>query len=208
MATALLNAHGIARTSAPKVHRARTSRRSGARVVVVRAADEKKAQVIQPLNGDPFIGMLETPVTSSPLVAGFLAGLPANRRSVSPVLRGVEIGLAHGYLLLGPFLALGPLRDTPSASTAGVLSSWGLVAILAACLSIYGKVTYQGDDVMLGKKTLTGRDLPTDALYTAEGWEKFTSGFLVGGFSGVLFAYITTANSVFETVSFYAKQNL
>lgn len=177
-------------------------------MVVVRAADEKKAQVIQPLNGDPFIGMLETPVTSSPLVAGFLAGLPANRRSVSPVLRGVEIGLAHGYLLLGPFLALGPLRDTPSASTAGVLSSWGLVAILAACLSIYGKVTYQGDDVMLGKKTLTGRDLPTDALYTAEGWEKFTSGFLVGGFSGVLFAYITTANSVFETVSFYAKQNL
>lgn len=167
-----------------------------------------QAQVIQPLNGDPFIGMLETPVTSSPLVAGFLAGLPANRRSVSPVLRGVEIGLAHGYLLLGPFLALGPLRDTPSASTAGVLSSWGLVAILAACLSIYGKVTYQGDDVMLGKKTLTGRDLPTDALYTAEGWEKFTSGFLVGGFSGVLFAYITTANSVFETVSFYAKQNL
>lgn len=44
MATALLNAHGIARTSAPKVHRARTSRRSGARVVVVRAADEKKVR--------------------------------------------------------------------------------------------------------------------------------------------------------------------
>ena len=44
MATALLNVHGIARTSAPKANRARTSRRSHARVVVVRAADEKKVR--------------------------------------------------------------------------------------------------------------------------------------------------------------------
>ena len=35
--------------------------------------------MIQPVNGDPFIGMLETPVTSSPLVAGFLSNLPAYR---------------------------------------------------------------------------------------------------------------------------------
>lgn len=36
-------------------------------------------QVIQPVNGDPFIGMLETPVTSSPLVAWYLSNLPAYR---------------------------------------------------------------------------------------------------------------------------------
>lgn len=36
-------------------------------------------QVIQPVNGDPFIGMLETPVTSSPLVAAYLSNLPAYR---------------------------------------------------------------------------------------------------------------------------------
>lgn len=61
-------------------------------------------QVIQPINGDPFIGMLETPVTSAPIVANFLSNLPAYRVGVSPLLRGVEIGLAHGFLLCGPFI--------------------------------------------------------------------------------------------------------
>lgn len=56
---------------------------------------------MQPINGDPFIGMLETPVTSSPLVANFLSNLPAYRTGVSPLLRGVEVGLAHGLLLTG-----------------------------------------------------------------------------------------------------------
>ena len=61
-------------------------------------------QVIQPINGDPFIGMLETPVTSAPIVANFLSNLPAYRVGVSPVFRGVEIGLAHGFLVCGPFI--------------------------------------------------------------------------------------------------------
>ena len=60
--------------------------------------------VIQPVNGDPFVGMLETPVTSSPLVANYLSNLPAYRAGVAPLLRGVEIGLAHGFLLVGPFI--------------------------------------------------------------------------------------------------------
>ncbi|XP_042013375.1 photosystem I reaction center subunit XI, chloroplastic-like [Salvia splendens] len=55
-------------------------------------------QVIQPINGDPFIGSLETPVTSSPLVAWYLSNLPAYRSAVNPLLRGVEVGLAHGGL--------------------------------------------------------------------------------------------------------------
>lgn len=61
-------------------------------------------QVIEPLNGDPFVGMLETPVTSAPLVAWFLSNLPGYRTAVNPLLRGVEVGLAHGYLLVGPFV--------------------------------------------------------------------------------------------------------
>jgi hypothetical protein len=61
-------------------------------------------QVIQPLNGDPWVGMLETPVTSSPIVANYLSNLPAYRTGVAPILRGTEIGLAHGFLLAGPFI--------------------------------------------------------------------------------------------------------
>lgn len=64
----------------------------------------QQKQVIQPLNGDPFIGMLETPVTSAPIVANYLSNLPAYRTGVSPLLRGVEIGLAHGFFLPGPFI--------------------------------------------------------------------------------------------------------
>ena len=65
------------------------------------ASSKMSLQVVQPINGDPFIGMLETPVTSSPLVANFLSNLPAYRTGVSPLLRGVEVGLAHGLLLTG-----------------------------------------------------------------------------------------------------------
>jgi len=60
--------------------------------------------VIEPINGDPFVGFFETPVTSAPLVAWYLSSLPAYRTAVNPLLRGVEIGLAHGYLLVGPFV--------------------------------------------------------------------------------------------------------
>lgn len=115
---------------------------AAARVVRVRASQPKQ-QVITPLNGDPFIGMLETPVTSAPIVAGYLSSLPAYRTGVAPVLRGVEIGLAHGFLLAGPFIKLGPLRDTDAGIVAGCLSAAGLVAILTVCLSIYGAATFQ-----------------------------------------------------------------
>ena len=57
--------------------------------------------------------MLETPVTSAPIIATYLSSLPAYRTGVSPLLRGVEIGLAHGFLLVGPFIKvrrpLGPI---------------------------------------------------------------------------------------------------
>lgn len=56
--------------------------------------------MVLPVNGDPYIGMLETPVTSAPIVAGYLSNLPAYRTGVSPLLRGVEIGLAHGLLVV------------------------------------------------------------------------------------------------------------
>lgn len=63
-----------------------------------------QAQVIQPINGDPFVGSFETPVTSAPIVASFLSALPAYRTGVAPLLRGVEIGLTHGFLVVGPFI--------------------------------------------------------------------------------------------------------
>merc|ERR1712164_221872 len=137
---------------------------------------QKKAQVIQPLNGDPFIGMLETPVTSAPIVVNYLSNLPAYRIGVSPLLRGVEIGLAHGFFLPGPFIKLGPLRDVEgTAEIAGSIAAAGLVVILAVASSIYGAASFQRKEV-IGIKTLTGREIARDELQTSVGWEEFTSG--------------------------------
>merc|ERR1719171_22566 len=156
---------------------------------------QEKAQVIKPINGDPYIGMMETPVTSAPIVANFLSNLPAYRTGVAPVLRGVEIGLTHGFFVAGPFIKLGPLRDAPgnTPEVAGCLSGAGLVLILALGLTIYGIASFQSEDPdALGVKTLTGRTVTKDPLQTKQGWEEFTSGFLVGGLSGVLYLYICT----------------
>ncbi|KAF7805271.1 Photosystem I reaction center subunit XI, chloroplastic [Senna tora] len=147
-------------------------------------------QVIQPINGDPFIGSLETPVTSSPLIAWYLSNLPAYRTAVSPLLRGVEVGLAHGFLLVGPFVKAGPLRNTPYAGGAGSLAAAGLVVILSICLTIYGIASFkEGDPSIAPSLTLTGRKKQPDQLQTADGWAKFTGGFFFGGISGVTWAY-------------------
>jgi len=54
--------------------------------------------------------MLETPITSAPIVVNYLSSLPANRIGITSLQRGVEIGLAHGFFIPGPFIKLGPLR--------------------------------------------------------------------------------------------------
>jgi photosystem I subunit 11 len=156
----------------------------------VRAAAEKY-QVIEPLNGDPFIGGLETPVTSSPLIAWYLSNLPAYRTAVAPLLRGVEIGLAHGYFLVGPFVLTGPLRNSAVRGEAGSLAAAGLVTILTICLTIYGIATFkEGAPSLAPNLTLTGRTKAADKLQTAEGWAGFTGGWFFGGISGVAWAYI------------------
>merc|ERR1719454_2146856 len=101
--------------------------------------------------------MLETPVTSAPIVASYLSSLAAYSVGVSPLVRGIEIGLAHGFFLPGPFIKLGPLRAVEGvAEVAGCMSAAGLVLILAACLSIYGAASFQRKET-IGVKTLSGR---------------------------------------------------
>jgi hypothetical protein len=77
------------------------------------------ANFIKPYNDDPFVGHLATPITSSAVTRAILQNLPAYRFGLTPLLRGLEIGLAHGYFLIGPFVKLGPLRDSDVALLAG-----------------------------------------------------------------------------------------
>nr|ARW69300.1 photosystem I reaction center subunit XI [Polysiphonia sp.] len=138
---------------------------------------------IQPYNGDPFVGNLSTPVSTSSFTRNLLSNLPSYRRGLSPLLRGLEIGMSHGYFLIGPFDKLGPLRNTDIALLSGFLSAVGLIVILTACLSMYGSVSFTNI-----------KDESKDSLQTSGGWSQFTAGFFVGAVGGAGFAYLLLAN--------------
>jgi photosystem I subunit XI len=133
--------------------------------------------------GDPQVGNLATPLNSSDFSTTLIRNLPAYRAGLSPFRRGLEVGMAHGYLIYGPFLVLGPLRDSKSADIAAFLASIGLIAILTLCLSLYA-------NAMGGKpvSTVTTPNVP-EAFATKEGWSEFASGFFLGGAGGAFFAY-------------------
>ena len=85
---------------------------------------------------DPTVGNLATPVNSSYFTKAFINALPAYRPSLSPNRRGLEVGMAHGFFLFGPFALTGPLRHTEYGGTAGLLATIGLISILTVCLSL------------------------------------------------------------------------
>jgi len=145
------------------------------------------ADFIKAYNDDPSVGHLATPITSSSITKAFLGNLPAYRKGLSPLLRGLEIGMAHGYLLVGPFDKLGPLRNSPVALLAGFLSAIGLIIILTLCLTIYGNVTFQ-------KSTDFYNRFSNKEMLTKMGWTQFRSGFLIGALGGAGVAYFILSN--------------
>ena len=138
---------------------------------------------IQPA-GDPQIGNLATPINSSGLVQNWIKNLPLYREGLPANKRGLEIGMAHGYFIYGPFALLGPLRNTASGDLAGLLSAAGLMVILTLALSIYGKV-----QVVADQGTVTTPHIPSE-LKTSSGWSAFTSSFLIGGLGGAFVAFL------------------
>jgi photosystem I subunit 11 len=140
------------------------------------------ANFIKPYNDDPFVGHLATPVTSSALTRAILQNLPAYRFGLTPLLRGLEIGLAHGYFLIGPFVKLGPLRNSDISLFAGFLSTIGLIIILTLGLTIYGVATF-------GQEKSTSTNTNND-LQTKKAWDQFKGGFFVGACGSAGFAFI------------------
>ena len=139
------------------------------------------ANFIKAYNDDPSVGHLATPITSSAVTQKILENLPAYRPNLNPLLRGLEIGLAHGYFLIGPFVNLGPLRNSSIGLLAGFLSTIGLILILTLGLTIYGIATFQEDKL---------NPLGNSNLQTKSGWNQFKGGFFVGACSSAGFAFI------------------
>ena len=135
-------------------------------------------QLIKPYMGDPQTGHLSTPISDSEFTRNFIGNLPAYRKGLSPILRGLEIGMAHGYFLIGPWVKLGPLRDSEFANLGALISGIALIMIATACLSTYGIVSFQGESAE-----------GADPLKTSEGWSQFASGFFVGAMGAAFVAY-------------------
>lgn len=139
-------------------------------------------QVVKAYNNDPFTGHLSTPISDSSFTRAFIGNLPAYRKGLSPILRGLEVGAAHGYFLVGPWTILGPLRETEYAAIGGLISAIALILVATVALSSYGLVTFQGENK------------GSDSLQTAEGWSQFSAGFFVGASGGAFVAFFLLAN--------------
>ncbi|NEO07331.1 chlorophyll a/b binding light-harvesting protein [Moorena sp. SIO3I8] len=156
--------------------------------------DFKKGELIIP-RSNPQVGDLATPINSSDLSLNFLKNLPIYRPGLSPLSRGLEIGMAHGYFIFGPFAKLGPLRDSQMANLAGVTAAIALIVIATIGLSIYGTVTFKKELKTVPRPTFVTRvpEVP-ETIQTADGWSQFAGAFLVGGAGGAIFAYLLVNN--------------
>jgi photosystem I subunit 11 len=149
---------------------------------MVEKTDFKSFDVVSPFHNDPFVGHLSTPITTSNFTKSYLSLLPAYKAGLSPLLRGINIGFVHGYFLLGPFVKLGPLRNSEVANFVGLVSTISLIIILTTCLLIYGYVRFSENEKPKKKNVVD--------FLNSKGWYQFTSGFIVGGFGGSSVAYL------------------
>jgi photosystem I subunit 11 len=138
--------------------------------------------LVKPYGGDPFVGNLSTPISDSGFTRAFIGNLPAYRKGLSPILRGLEIGMAHGYFLVGPWTLLGPLRDSEHAALGALISAVALILIATMCLSAYGLVSFKHGETS------------SDSMQTSDGWSQFAGGFFVGATGGAFVAYLLLAN--------------
>jgi photosystem I subunit 11 len=136
-------------------------------------------QVINSFQHDPFVGHLSTPITSSNIVNSYLLTLAIYQKKSSLFLAGINIGLVHGFFLMGPFVLFGPLRNTEYNIFFAFLSVISLVSILALAILIYKTVIFQNKSLIIQNKSLTESD-----------WNKVLSGFCIGGLFGPLISTI------------------
>lgn len=144
-------------------------------------AQSKYTQVVKPYNDDPFIGDLATPISASGFTKAFIGNLPAYRKGLSPLARGLEIGLAHGYFLVGPEVVFGTNRDFAADPYLAALLTAVVIVILGTIgMNAHGLVSF---------KSATESSPDTDPLKTSEGWSQFASGFFIGGMGSAFMAY-------------------
>jgi len=126
---------------------------------------------------EPFAGDQVITLTESGLFAKqFLSALAFYREGLKPWQRGLEIGMAHGYFLIGPFTSLGPLRNTPEAATVGLLCGCAIVGIVSIGGLIFGS-------------TIKPTRFDKDGDKPGAGFIEMINWHAVGGLGGAGFAH-------------------
>ncbi|WP_250123916.1 chlorophyll a/b binding light-harvesting protein [Chroococcidiopsis sp. CCMEE 29] len=170
--------------------------------------DFKKGDMIQPPLANPQRGSLATSVNAGDFTLNFLKYLPIYRPGITSLSRGLEIGMAHGYWLVGPFAILGSfgsLHDSEVGNLIGLLAAGGLIVVLTTGFSIYGSTTFKQRLETLPKPALvtTVPNVP-ESLQTVDEWSQFNTGFLIGGIGGAIFAYLLLNSlSVFQAIALF-----
>ncbi|MCV3213634.1 chlorophyll a/b binding light-harvesting protein [Plectonema radiosum NIES-515] len=168
--------------------------------------DFKNGDMVQAPRVNRQTGNLATVVSSSDLTLKFLKYLPIYRPGISPLSRGLEIGMAHGYWLVGPFAtfgSLGLLRNSNAASLVGLLAAGSLILILTIGFSIYGTTTFERQQEMYPRPaTVATVPRVPESVNSTERWSEFTEGFLIGGIGGAIFAYLLLSGlDVFSAIA-------
>jgi photosystem I subunit 11 len=142
--------------------------------------------------GQPWWGNLATPINDSPLIRAYLRNLPAYRPGLTPFMRGLEIGMAHGYFLVGPEVVVGPLRETAhGANLSGLITA--IYITVSACLgiSIFALTTFQGNP--RGAYNSHSKD-DLRPLRQKDDWFQLGGGIFLGSMGGAVFAYLLLEN--------------
>lgn len=148
---------------------------------------------IKPYRRDqPWWGNLSTPINDSPIAKAYIRNLPAYRPGLTPFMRGLEIGMAHGYFLVGPEVVVGPLRETAhGANLSGLITA--IYITVSACLgiSIFALTTFQGDP--RGAYNSHAKD-DLRPMKRKDDWFQLGGGILLGSMGGAVFAYLLLEN--------------
>jgi photosystem I subunit 11 len=132
---------------------------------------------IQWRGAEPFAGdLVQSPVTDSYLGKGFIDNMAFYREGLKPWQRGLEIGVAHGYFLVGPFISLGPLRNTPEAATVGLLCGCAIVGLVSAGGLLFGS-------------TIKPTQFDQKGEQPGAGFQSMINWHAVGGVGGAAFAH-------------------
>ncbi len=147
---------------------------------------------IKPYKGDPFLGNLSTPINDSPLAKAFIRNLPAYRPGLTPFMRGLEIGMAHGYFLIGPEIVVGPLRETAhGANLSGLITAIYIAVLACLGISLFALTTFQGNP--RGAYNHYSQD-NLRPLRSKEDWFQLNGGVFLGSMGGAIFAYLLLEN--------------